>query len=249
MSGRPGAGTFSRRSLHGQVANRIGARILSGELGPGASLPGEGEFASEFGVSRTVMRESIKLLASKGLVESRPKTGTKVRPREQWNTLDPDILIWRLASGDLEGFADQLFELRRIIEPQAAALAAQRATPEDHAIMRRHYDGMAAAVDVESSIQPDFQFHLSILAATRNDLLAALGMVIETALTASFAMSGAAPAAPKLSLPHHLAVLDAIVARDADGARTAMQVLLANASKDIHRAIDEKLVKVPVKLL
>src|SRR5579871_5277797 len=93
----PSSRTFSRRSLHGQVAHDIGRRILGGLVKPGELLPSETELSQRLGVSRTALREAIKVLAGKGLIESRPKTGTRVRPRESWNFLDPDVLTWAFA--------------------------------------------------------------------------------------------------------------------------------------------------------
>lgn len=233
-------GTFSRRSLHGQIAHQIGARILSGELPPGTALPNEAEFSIELRISRTVLREAIKLLAAKGLVESRPKTGTKVRPSDQWNMLDPDILTWRLASGDIQGFADHLYEMRRIIEPQAAALAAERGSAADLAAITAALEAMAAATDVPESIGPDLAFHRAILAATGNQMLGALGVVIAAALTAGFQLSGSHPDAPRISIPDHSAVLDAIVARDPAAARDAMEALLGRASRNVAQALQDR---------
>src|SRR5262249_18820510 len=105
--------TYSNRSLHGQVAHDIGAQILRGDLGPGDVLPNEADFSARLKVSRTALREAIKVLAAKGLVESRPKTGTRVRPRGEWNLLDPDVLAWQLAAGPVESFVADLFELRQ----------------------------------------------------------------------------------------------------------------------------------------
>src|SRR3954469_676249 len=101
------AQTYPRRGLHGEIVHEIGLRILRGDLRPGDVLPGEEELGGELGVSRTVLREAIKVLAAKRLVESRPKTGTRVLPRGEWNLIDPDVLAWRLeADPDEQFFAD-----------------------------------------------------------------------------------------------------------------------------------------------
>ena len=125
FSKRGGSRTFSRRSIHGQIAHEIGQRILRGDFPPGAVLPNESAFSVELKVSRTALREAIKVLAAKGLVDSRPKIGTRVRPRNQWNMLDPDVLAWSFSVGDTERHAINLTEMRRILEPAAAALAAE----------------------------------------------------------------------------------------------------------------------------
>jgi DNA-binding FadR family transcriptional regulator len=150
------ARTFSRRSLHGQVAHEIGGRIIRGELAPGDTLPNEAELSAEMNVSRTALRKAIKLLAAKGLVESRPKTGTRIRERSAWNMLDPDVPSWLVSDGAFENYADDLFEMRRIIEPAAAAIAAQRAKADAVAGIEEAYNDMVeAGEDVEAGIEPD----------------------------------------------------------------------------------------------
>src|SRR5919108_4693168 len=114
MEGR----TYPRRGLHGAVVHEIGVRIVRGELEPGDTLPENG-LLDESGVSRTVLREAIKVLAAKRLVESRPKTGTRVLPRGDWNLLDPDVLAWQLEAGPNRRFLRDMLELRRLIEPAA----------------------------------------------------------------------------------------------------------------------------------
>ncbi len=234
------ARTFSRRSLHGQVAHEIGARIIRGALAPGDTLPSEAELSAGMNVSRTALREAIKLLAAKGLVESRPKTGTRIRARSAWNMLDPDVLSWLVSDVAFETYADGLFEMRRIIEPAAAAIAAQRAKTEAVAGIEAAYDDMVkAGEDVEAGIEPDLRFHQGILAATGNEFLAPLGALIESALATSFRISSSRPGARLVSLPRHEAVLAAIKAGDAPGARAAMEVLLFEATQDFHRVLDK----------
>lgn len=232
--------TFSRRSLHGQVAHEIGARIIRGELAPGETLPNEAELSAELSVSRTALREAIKLLAAKGLVESRPKTGTRIRQRAAWNMLDPDVLSWLVTDGRFDLYADHLFEMRRIVEPAAAAIAAQRGDAEAVARVRAAYEAMeAAGDDVEASIAPDLRFHQAILEATRNQFLAPLGALIETALATSFRISGSDPGTRPIALPRHKAVLDAIERRDPEGARRAAEKLLDAAAMLFHRVVDD----------
>ncbi|MEE8270167.1 MAG: FadR/GntR family transcriptional regulator [Alphaproteobacteria bacterium] len=222
------------------MANEIAARIMSGEFAPGMVLPNEADFSVKLKVSRTALREAIKVLAAKGLVESRPKIGTRIRPRDHWNMLDPDVLAWQFATGNVALFADDLFEVRQIIEPAAAAMAAERAKDEDIAEIDRAYRDMeAAGDDLDASIEPDLRFHLGILAATGNELLVPLGALIETALASSIKLSGSSPGATFHSLPLHKAVLNAIKRRDASGARLAMRKLLEETIKDIRHMIDE----------
>ncbi len=234
-----GDSTFSRRSLHGQVAHDIGARIVRGELAPGFTLPNEADLGAELNVSRTALREAIKLLAAKGLVESRPKTGTRIRPRASWNMLDPDVLSWLVSDAAFEDYADDLFEMRRVIEPAAAAIAATRGDKAAIAEIENAYQDMVAAgEDIEAGVEPDLRFHKGILVATGNEFIAPLGALIASALATSFRISSTPPGAKLNSLPRHEAVLLAIAAGDAERARKAMELLLSDAMEDFHIAVD-----------
>lgn len=230
--------TFSRRSIHGQIAHEIGQRILRGDFPPGAVLPNESAFSTELKVSRTALREAIKVLAAKGLVDSRPKIGTRVRPRNLWNMLDPDVLAWSFSVGDTERHAVNLTEMRRILEPAAAALAAERADAEQIARIEQAYEAMAAAgEDIEAGLLPDLQFHQAILEATGNEFMAPLGYLIESALAASIKLSSSYPGARTNSLPRHRAVLDGIRAHDPVSAHAAMVRLLQDTRDDIERVL------------
>lgn len=230
---------FSRRSIHGRIAHEIGQQILHGDLAPGEVLPSETALGQEFGVSRTVLREAIKVLAAKGMVESRTKIGTKVRARDCWNMLDPDVLSWSLASHEAESYAAAVSEMRHILEPAGAALAAERATPAQLRAIRESYTAMAEAGEVlENSIPHDLRFHQAILEATGNAFLASMGHVIESALAFSFQISARAKDNSAHSLPLHRAVLERIEARDPAGAQAAMLRLLEDARGQIERILN-----------
>ena len=233
--------TFSRRSLHGQIAYDIGMRIMRGDVQPGTVLPNEADLSVQFSVSRTALREAIKVLAAKGLVESRPKTGTRVRPRDEWNLLDPDLLAWQFATQPIERLAKDLFEMRQIVEPAAAAMAAERATEAQRQAIIRAFADMEAAPDGDASIEPDLRFHQSILAASNNEFLHPLGALIETAMASSFRITNNQPGALQISLPRHQAVRDAILAGEADAARQAMRLLLEDSIEDLRRALANQL--------
>lgn len=242
MTADSGGGTaaHSHRGLLGHVANEIGVRIVTGRLPPGSVLPNEAALGAEFAVSRTVLREAMKVLGAKGLVEARPRTGTRVLPRNRWNLLDPDVLAWQVAGRSGRRFAEDLLEVRRIIEPAAAALAAERARPEDLAAIADAFRGMEkAGDDVKASIEPDIRFHTSILSATGNDLLLPLGALIGTALAAHFRLTALRPGAQGESLPWHWAVLDAIRCGDAAGASAAMRYLLGRTQHDENYSLLE----------
>ena len=240
LSKRGGSRTFSRRSIYGQIAHEIGQRILCGDYAPESVLPNEATFSAELKVSRTALREAIKVLAAKGLVDSRPKIGTRVRPRAQWNMLDPDVLAWSFSAGDTARHAVNLTELRRVLEPAAAALAAEPASLEQIVEIGAAYDAMAeAGENVEAAIGPDLRFHQAILEATGNEFMAPLGYVIESALIASFKLSSSYPGARANSLPLHLAVLEGIRARDPVAAHATMLTLLQETRADIERVLSE----------
>jgi DNA-binding FadR family transcriptional regulator len=160
-------------SLREQVLHAIGIRIISGELQPGDVLPKEDTLSKEYGVSRTVIREAVKGLAARGLVESRPKVGTIIRPRSDWQMLDPAVLEWVAASETNGEFMYHLAEVRRAIEPATVELAARNATPDDIARMREAYVRLEEAIDDDDAwALADLEYHESIVAAAHNEFLA-----------------------------------------------------------------------------
>ena len=225
----------SSGQLHARIVDEIGLRIVLGEWKPGEALPNGDEWATALGVSRTAFRESMRVLAGKGMIEARPKTGTRVRARKFWNHLDPDLLAWRF--GAIAGHdGKQLFELRRMVEPAAAELAAERASKRLIAELEAAYRAMeAVGDDGEKLIRPDLAFHQLILQMTGNELIGSLAALIETALIASFRLSNDNPTGQRPALPLHYAVLAAIRDRDGVRARKAMSMLLSSAEADVHR--------------
>jgi DNA-binding FadR family transcriptional regulator len=175
--------------LHGRVAHQIGRRIVSGEIPEGALLPREAEFADEFGVSRQAVREALKVLAAKGLVASRRRTGTHVLPRGDWNLLDPDVLAWHSAGRLPPKLLDDLVELRRLIEPAAAALAAERRAETAIAEIAAALDRMeASGGEIDAFNFADAEFHAAIFAASGNDLIDRLSTILRPLLEASFSL-------------------------------------------------------------
>ncbi len=230
--------TFSKRSLHGRIAHQIGLRIVCGELAPATPIPNEETWSLQLGVSRTALREAIKVLAAKSLIASQPKTGTRVRPREDWNFLDPDVLTWRLSVTRIEAYVKEIFQLRRVIEPAAAALAAAQADSAGVRRMEQAFRSMEeAGDDGEKFEDPDRQFHQAILRMTGNELIGSLGALIETALLMSFRMSNDNPHGQRHSLPLHGTVLKAIRRHQPERARKAMYRLLDQSERDVLLAI------------
>ncbi|NNM72919.1 FadR/GntR family transcriptional regulator [Enterovirga aerilata] len=222
---RPG----SKPGKIGRVVATLGGGIARGEFPPGAPLPPEHDLETRYGASRGVVREAVKILATKGLVTVRPRYGTHVLPRRDWSLLDRDVLQWIRAGGIDRELLVALDETRRIIEPGAAALAAERAGPEDKARIRAAYLRMEETVaEHEAAIEADKAFHLAILDATHNPVLGSFRTGIDAILSAVFDV-----AAPLLegNLPNHLAVLEAIEAGEPERAREWMNRLL-NRTRD-----------------
>jgi DNA-binding FadR family transcriptional regulator len=218
------------RSLRQQVVNALGGEIVRGVIQPGESLPPEDVLLARYGVSRTVLREAIHVLCGKGLLNARPKRGTVVRPHADWNQLDPSVLSWResyeMTTGDDSwSNLDHLMEMRRIIEPSSAALAAQRATPEDLARIRCAYSAMedTAGGEAEPFREADLAFHIACLYAAHNDFLLPVANAIRTAMMQSLRITNRSPQRNRVSLTLHRDILEAIEHRDLDGAAMYMK--------------------------
>ncbi len=227
------------RRLHGAIVNRLGTAILSGEYAPGDRLSGEVAFSESLDVSRGAFREAIQMLTAKGLVESRPKAGTRVLPRSRWNLLDPEVLAWAFAGTPDIAFIRQLFELRAIVEPAAAVLAAERRDREDVRLMR---DALAAmtrhTLATEAGRAADRDFHNAILGATKNDALIVLSSSVGAAVNWTTQFKQRARALPRNPIPDHRRVLDAIAAGDGSAAGDAMRRLVDMALEDTRQALE-----------
>jgi len=223
----------SGRRLRGAIAHYLGTAIVSGQIAPGEILTGEVENAEALDVSRGAYREAVQVLTAKGLVESRPKVGTRVLPRSRWNILDPAVLAWAFSGEpDLE-FIRDLFELRAIVEPAAARLAAERRDKGDIkdmkdalARMRRH------TLANELGRAADRDFHGAILCATHNSALMALTASIGAAVSWTTQFKQRVRALPRDPVPDHARVCDAIVAGDPEMASAAMRTLVDLALED-----------------
>ena len=224
------------RNLSDQVAAALGREIVRGLHPPGSQLPNAAEMCARFKVSRTALREAYSLLSAKALIAARPKTGTRVRPRQEWNLFDPDVLAWHLQSEPTGAFIADLFVLRQMVEPAAAALAAQsRARPtieriaEAYARMERFKDGSGELIEA------DLDFHMGILGATDNPFLTALGGLIHASLQCAFRFSWEGAARIHVSrLLQHGAILEAIRAGEPDAARERMRELLSDSLEDVR---------------
>jgi GntR family galactonate operon transcriptional repressor len=225
---------YGNRGLHGQTVDAIARRVLSGELPEGATLDIEA-LQRELGVSLTALRESLKVLAAKGLVGARQKRGTFVRERSEWNLLDPDVLRWQFSAQADTRLLGSLDEVRSIIEPAAVRLAASRRTDEDLARLDEALEAMAGAHDPVSAVESDLAFHRALLVATHNELLERMQNVLESALAARDQLVHGPEGTSDDPVPSHRAVLDAVRGQDAGAAEQAMRALLDKAASDEQR--------------
>jgi GntR family transcriptional regulator, galactonate operon transcriptional repressor len=230
---------YPHRGRHGRLVQELGLGIVRGAHAPGDVLDLEG-LEREFGVSRTVIREAVKVLASKGLLDSRQKLGTFVMDPARWNRLDPDVLRWRFATGDEPVLLDRLGEVRMMVEPAAAALAAERRSAEDIEAMAVALADMArhqTSGDTGAFVAADVRFHHAVLSATGNELVAGMALIIEVGLEVRDALVHAVQAPSAASVAAHRAVLDAIVSRQPADAQHRMRRLLEQASQDAHDVV------------
>lgn len=200
--------------MHGRVVEWLGLRIVSGEFAAGSQLPNEADLAASLSVSRGGVREAIKALAAKGMVEPRPRVGTRVLPRSDWNLMDRDVIDWHGHAADL-AFRNDLMELRLMVEPGAARLAAERANEQQITQLEAAYAGMAAhaellPADEDAFVEADLAFHLTVLRASGNQLVEQLGRLLEAGLHHALEATSHLPGGVMTTLPLHKAVLAGI---------------------------------------
>ncbi|MGQ0676559.1 MAG: FadR/GntR family transcriptional regulator [Rhodospirillales bacterium] len=234
---RPAVPRRDRPKWHA-VCDAVGRDIVAGKLRPGGLLPIEADLARALGVSRPSLREGLRALAGKGLVDARTRRGTIVRPKECWDILDSDVLAWMADAPPDQEFLMALLELRKSIEPAAARLAAQRASPRQVLDIEESYRAMAASLpdDIEACCQYDLDLHERIIAAAGNVFLARFAAVVRTALRTSFLVSYNARESYENSLAEHWAVTDAIRKRMPGEAERAMRLLLKGTARDLAPA-------------
>lgn len=228
--------------MHGRVVEWIGLRIVSGEFDPGSQLPNEADLSARLRVSRGGVREAVKALAAKGMVEPRPRLGTRVLDRAEWNLMDRDVIDWHGRAAD-HAFLRDLLELRMMVEPGAAHLAAERASDEQIATLRTAYDGMAEhaeslPADEEEFVAADLSFHLTILRASGNQLIEQLGRLLETGLHHALEATSQLPGGVAATLPLHKAVLLALRGHRPAAAERATRKLLTATADAVDRNND-----------
>jgi DNA-binding FadR family transcriptional regulator len=228
--------TYSGSNLHGKVAHELGRRVVSGVYPAGALLPNEEQLCDELQVSRSPLREAVKVLAAKGLLESRPRIGTRVRSKDLWNLLDPDILAWRCATGPDAEFLRHLTELREIIEPAAASLAAASRTEEQLGLIGAALKDMERATTMAQWVVADLAFHTAILKATNNPLLMPLAAIINSALESLFLVTARSAGDFKRGLRDHQKVFEAIQSGDSSNAVHRMAGMLSDTRALMRRS-------------
>ncbi|WP_425528019.1 FadR/GntR family transcriptional regulator [Yinghuangia seranimata] len=224
---KPGGGRG--RGLHGQLVQQLGQMIVAGEVGAERPLVPE-EIGQRFEVSRTVVRESLRVLEAKGLVSARPNVGTRVRPVADWNLLDPDVIEWRACGPQRDAQRRELFELRWGIEPLAAHMAACRNHPE---VVRRLTEVVVIMQRAVAQPDPltfgraDAEFHGLLLQVAGNRMLEHLAGIVASALQVSGGHTAGCEHLSDASVSLHSRLVDAVAAGDGEGAESAMRSLLA----------------------
>ena len=229
------------KNMLGHTLDLLGEAIVSGHYPPGTSMPPETVLCTEFGVSRTVIREAVKSLVAKGLVSTGPKVGTRVLPSEQWNWFDPDVIRWQAHVGLTPEFLRDLQELRLVVEPAAVRMAAEKATDADIAKLEDAFLGMKNAIDFGGDyVVHDLRFHQGLLQASHNRMLVKMGEALAALLRTSFELSTRIKDGPRSSLPLHRAVLDAVIAHSPVKAEKALMVLINGANDDIEKVLSSR---------
>ena len=222
-------------SLPVQVSRELGRRIVAGTLESDSMLDDENTLAERYKVSRVVIRDAVKILVGKGLLQVRRGFGTRVKPRSEWVLLDDDVLAWHLSAPPDAGFLAQLMEFRLAFEPRAARWAAERATAEnladiEAAVLRMEEEKGS----VENFIVADARFHRAVLHAAHNELLKEMEGVIYSALLVSVRITNRDPRENEKSIPYHRDLFEAIARKDGDRAERMSEELLRDANRRLE---------------
>ncbi|MBB5855779.1 FadR/GntR family transcriptional regulator [Amycolatopsis umgeniensis] len=201
---------------HARIVDELGRLIVSGAFGAEQPIVPE-DIGRRFSASRTVVREALRVLETKGMVAARPRVGTWTRPPEHWDAIDPDVIAWRVAGPERSRQLAELFELRLAIEPQAARMAAWHRRPDELAVLVATYGLMADAADLRAFQEADRAFHAALLRASGNALIAQLRVPVVAALEEI-------PGDDVLAA--HSRVVAMVLGKNADGAESATRRLL-----------------------
>ncbi|GAA0344115.1 FadR/GntR family transcriptional regulator [Bowmanella denitrificans] len=230
--------TANHNNLTHQLVHELGKAIVREQFAVGEGLPSEAEICNRYQISRTATREAVKMLAAKGLLVSRPRKGITVQSREHWNLFDPDVLDWILSSTPSLQTLRDFLQLRLAIEPEAAALAAKNAKPEDIKAIGNALARMKAAEEgLEDPLEADIDFHSAILRASKNPFFMQLRSFIETALKVSIRFTNQFKGVDTASYEEHRKIYDAIAAGDAPLAHQTSHAMEAEALQLIEGRI------------
>ncbi len=222
------------RRLHTQIVDALVRSIVSGELAPGTALPAEPEMSTRFGVSRSVVREALRVLGEKGLIDVRHGSGTRVTSPERWDPLDPAVLGLLHGRGPSAAVLRDLLEARKIVECEIAGLAAERATAEDIAALDAALVTMRGTLDDPAAyVSGDSAFHHTLVRAAGNRVLERMTQPMQELLSYAQALTDAIPGVLGRALSEHAAIADAVRRGDAEAARHAMHLHLANTERDV----------------
>ena len=227
-------GLFVSRGLHDQVVNELGRRIVRGEFDTRGLLPTEPELVAELGVSRNALREAIKVLVGKGLLEVRPKTGTRILPKTDWNLLDRLVLDWHAYDKQKARHSFDLVEFRLIVEPRASYLAAKRATKAERSAILQACTRLEDCVSHPDDIpETDLVFHNLIHRASQNPLLIYLGKLLGTLMTVQVRLTSEDLERFRKGLSYHRKLAEAISDRDPERAEAMSTALVRMPYNDL----------------
>ena len=231
-------------SLHSRVTRALALQLIEAERnGQPIAFPNEGELCKQLGVSRSILREAVKVLENKGMVQVRPRSGTRSRPRSAWNQLDPDILAWQSELKPDPRFLRDLCEVRLAIEPIASGFAALRAGQEEIALIRQCLERrleIHAAEDLAAAIDADLQYHTAVVAASHNPLFQQLNATIRDPYRVALSYTLLLPAAVALELEEYRKLTDAIEQRNPLAARRSAEEIVGFAMLAVEQVIRDQ---------
>ena len=224
------------------LLHRLGREIVAGIYPADARMPDEATMLERYGVTRTGLREAYAQLTAKGMIVAKTRVGTSVTLPSFWNMLDPDVLLWHMETKPLGEIAMSIYPLRRMVEPGAAALAAQMRTEAELARLELAYEQMKSSNrDQDALISADLRFHLEIVSATHNPFIGAFSTLLNTVMRRTLGLGWAGVEASALKparLLQHFDVLEAIRQQNPEMARTRMEILIDDSLKDIVAALE-----------